>query len=212
MIARRTTPAHARRDAGFTLVEVVVALALTGLCVAMFPGMLRLGTRAWEAQGELERAGDAGLALHAVEQKLAAALPLSDQDPETRRQRFGFSGDQRRLAFIAASDNGPAGAGVYRWHLEPASAADTGLALRIALYGAGSSGGASEKRTLLRDATPVRFRYHGSQPLGDDPAQWHDAWTRSDALPGLVEITIDSAGPQRAPRRLLVALRVGSRR
>jgi prepilin-type N-terminal cleavage/methylation domain-containing protein len=211
MIAPRTRSSHTRGDAGFTLVEVLVALALTGLCVAMFPGMLRLGTRAWEAQGELERAGDAGLALLAVEQKLAAALPLSDLDPETRRQRFGFSGDQRRLAFVAASDNGPSGAGVYRWHLEPASIQDTGLMLRVALFGAGSSA-AAETRLLVRDATPVRFRYHGSQPLGDEPAQWHDAWTRVDGLPGLVEITIDSAGPQRAPRRLLVALRVGSRR
>ncbi len=212
MSARGKTGAAYGREAGFTLVELLVALALMALSVALLPGALRLGTRAWEAQTALERAGDAGLALHAVEHKLAAALPLQDLDPETGHLRFGFSGDQRRLYFLAASDNGPAGAGVYRWRLEPATASDTGLVLHISLHGARQGEAPVETRTLLREATPVRFRYFGPQPTEDATAQWHDAWDRTDALPLLVEMTIDNAGPQRAPRQLLVALRIGSRR
>ena len=212
MSARSKRIAQCRREAGFTLVELLVALALLALSVALLPGTLRLGTRAWEAQSELERASDAGLALHAVEHKLAAALPLQDLDPETGQLRFGFSGDARRLNFLAASDTGPAGAGVYRWRLEPATAADTGLVMHVSLHGAQQGEAGVETRTLLREATPVRFRYFGSQPTEDDNAQWRDAWERTDALPTLVELTIDSAGPQRAPRQMLVALRIGSRR
>lgn len=212
MRTRGTSAAQCRREAGFTLVELLVALALLALSVAMLPGALRLGARAWDAQTELERASDAGLALHAIEQKLATALLLQDLDPETGQLRFGFSGDARRLNFLAASDTGPAGAGVYRWRLEPATASDTGLVMQVSLHGAKSGEAGLETRTLLRETTPVRFRYFGSQPTDDDDAQWRDAWDRTDALPTLVELTIASAGPQRAPRQMLVALRIGSRR
>ena len=37
------------RERGFTLIEILIAMTLLGLLMAMLSGGLRLGTRAWEA-------------------------------------------------------------------------------------------------------------------------------------------------------------------
>lgn len=201
-----------RSAAGFTLVELLVALALLALTVALLPGTLRLGARAWEARGELEQAGEVGLAFHAIEQKLLGALPIYESGGEAGGVGLAFRGDAQTLSFVAASENGPAGAGLYRWQLGPATGQTTGLLMGIGLHLAGAPATVGETRTLLRDGSAVRFRYRGAQPTGSEPAEWHEAWTRSDALPELVEMRIEGiAGSTRGQRRLLVAPRVGIR-
>ena len=199
------------RDAGLTLVELLVALALASLTMTLLPGALRLANRAWEAQAELERSSEVALALHAIEQRLASAQPVYEVDTRLRSVAVAFKGTATMLEFVSASESGPAGGGLYRWLLAPVDADRTGLSLYVHPYTAARTEAHGETRALLRSGASVRFRYHGLQGPDTRRAQWHSDWSRTDALPELVEIHVQALPQARiVERRHVVALRLVS--
>ncbi len=210
-----------RRDEnGFALIELLVGLALLAIAVTLMPGALRLGARAWEARGDLERASDVTLALAMLERRIAEASPVYERDA-TGRGGVAFTGDSRTLTFVSPAENGPAGAGVYRHRLEPGATQGGGLLLRLSLFapGAGEAGqpGGGETRLLIPEHATVRFRYFGLQRSDEQPEQpalpqWHDNWRRTDAFPSLVELTLAAGtGAPGVTRRMIVAPRLDAR-
>ncbi len=210
-----------RRDQqGFALIELLVGLALLAIAVTLMPGALRLGAKAWEARGDLERASDVTLALAMLERRIAEASPVYERDA-TGKVGVAFSGDSHALAFVSPAENGPAGAGLYRHRLEPGAPQGAGLKLRLSLFGpgAGEAGQQSdaETRLLIPEHATLRFRYFGMQQ-SDEQAQppllpqWHDNWRRTDAFPALVELTLSTAtGASGITRRIVVAPRLDAR-
>jgi prepilin-type N-terminal cleavage/methylation domain-containing protein len=195
-------------QAGFALIEMLVALALLALAIALMPGALRLGARAWEARGDLERSSGTALAMALVERRIAEAMTIYERD-DSGGIRIAFVGTERTLSFIAAAANGPAGGGVYRYRLAAADASVAGLALRLSLYRPGETDPSppAETRTLIAAPAEVRFRYFGQRETAVPP-QWHDTWSRPDAFPALVEITVTSSTSK---RRSVVAPRLDAR-
>jgi prepilin-type N-terminal cleavage/methylation domain-containing protein len=202
----RRPPENRSSEAGFALIEVLVALALLALAIALMPGALRLGTSAWEARSELDRASREGLALTLVERRIAEAMATYERD-ETGGIRIAFVGTEQALSFIAAGTSGPAGGGVYRHRLAASDPTGSGLSLAVSLYRpadpAPAPPGTAETRILVPPPAQVKFRYFGALAPGSSP-QWHEAWSRADAFPALVEITLTTpAGKRRsvvAPR------------
>lgn len=217
---RRSERIRAQAQDGFTLFEMLVGMALLALVVALLPGALRLGARAWEAGGDLERTSDLTLALDMLEQRIAEAVPVFERDA-SGSIGVSFVGDRRTLGFVSASENGPGGAGVYRYRLEPrlsgaVGSQNGGLVVTMSLYvpspvPARDHTGWTETKQLIPEPTAVEFRYFGSQPAGA-PSQWHPAWERRDVLPALVEVHVDgSTRPPGVARRLLIAPRIDVR-
>ena len=217
----RALDRHSRSGAqdGFTLIELLVGLALLALTVALMPGTLRLGSRAWETRSDLERLSELASGLAILEQRIAEASPAFERSA-TGSIRISFTGDSHTLDFVSPTEIGRAGAGVYRYRLEPhvhalAGGASRGLVLRMSLYGssalAAAETGQDAARLLVPEHASVRFRYFGSQPAHQSP-QWHHDWQRPDALPGLLEVTIETTpGLSRAARRMLIAPRLDAR-
>jgi len=59
----------------------------------------------------------------------------------------------------------------------------------------------------VRNLKSVAFRYFGRGELRAQPA-WHAAWTRTDAMPHLVEMTIARDDSESGPLSLVVELRL----
>lgn len=227
---RRRCPARcSATEAGFSLIEVIVGLALLGLAIALLPAALRLASGLFNAEREIEQAGNLALGLQVVADRLAVALPIYETSPDGG-VRFAFTGSSRSLSMVVASDTGPRGGGLYRWVLAPpVTAGDhqhaSGLTLELWLHGAGPalSGDTvagdgtpeatieppAERRLLLPASRTARFAYFGAQPTAEARPQWHEAWTRRDGLPLLIAITIEH--PPQPARRIIVAPRLGVR-
>ncbi len=212
-------PARPSREAGFSLIEVVVALALLSAILAALPGAFGLARRASDRVGDIDRRDGWAASRSFIEQRLAEALPILLVEPDGVR-RPAFSGTASRLAFVAPSAAGPAGGGLYRWSLAAGPAAAGGAGERALVLGHLVVAGGriepqrGETRSLLDGIGGVRLRYFGRRGEHQERG-WHDDWPDGTTLPELVSLSLtepdDIAAAVPADRHLVVPLRLGRR-
>lgn len=188
-----------RAQDGFTLIEVLVSLVLLALVLALLTGAVRFARGTWEAAARLDREAGYDVAGIFLRARLAEAMPLFEQ-AEGGVVRVAFDGTSEALSFVAPTQNGPAGAGLYRFALQAEPGGDASskaLVVKVTPYqpktreqGADAP---HEGHVLVENVETLAFRYFGRGQLRAPPA-WHEAWPRKDALPDLVELTITRRG------------------
>ena len=196
-----------RLQDGFTLMEVLIALALMGLIFAAVGTGLHFGTRAWDA-GSARLAESAEMQrVHAVlRRQFANALPLSTPDGTESGRRFEGDADSVRF-------HGPAPAqamrpGVYALTVS-ATGAPESRTLLLSWRDDALSGGAglAGSEPLVGGLAGVAFSFFGDLGQGAGPA-WHAAWRSTDRLPSAVRIETRFTEPTRVPWPVLtIALR-----
>ena len=181
------------REAGLTLVEMIVALALGALVVAF----LAQGTsliRNFGRLGAAVSAQDETLAVRDhLRQVIGAALGGS-----SGMRRDGFAGVGDTAVFTAPGDRLLESGAPVRVTLA-ALLDGTGMALaetRAPLDVAGEGG--QRTRRLVSGAAKVAFSYFGALS-GDAAAGWTTEWTDPEASPRLMRV--DVAFPPGDPRR-----------
>ena len=174
---------------GFTLVEMLIALAIFGMLTAAGVALLSVSARTQETAdrllaetGEVRRLQ----ALLTADMAQAAARIHRDGDGRPQRAFTGAGGDQEMLmAFVrrgwSAGDEGAALQRVgYRLR--------GGVLERLAFARVDGGGGATIV-PLVENVAVARLRYR------DDRGEWRDAWDPADGtrLPAAVELVTDSA-------------------
>jgi general secretion pathway protein J len=183
----------ADREAGFTLVELLVSLVLLVLVVGLLSGALQFARGTWDAAAKLDHRAGYETAESFLRARLSEVTPVYEP-AMAGTVRVAFSGTSDTLTFVAPAPNGPAGAGLYRYTVGVSTAADqkvlvVGLSSFAAKSGGSDSGTARVDHVLLGNVTSFRVRYFGRNDQGVQPA-WVDAWTRTDAIPDLVELVV----------------------
>ncbi|MGH6899269.1 MAG: prepilin-type N-terminal cleavage/methylation domain-containing protein [Geminicoccaceae bacterium] len=181
-----------RSSAGFTLLELLIAITLLGLLMAALFGGLRLGARAWErSEQRLDQSTRLQVVQNFVRERLAQAYPLSTED-ETGRLRLAFEGDGDSLRFVtlmpaylgtgfaelvlAIDDRSDAKDLVVRWRpfeLPPQLDDEDEPQIKV----------------LLDDIEALEIAYFGALDRGA-PALWHEQWQGVMALPELVRLRV----------------------
>jgi general secretion pathway protein J len=194
-------------ERGFTLVEMVVALVLLGLVLAL----IGAGARVLRGTGDrLTERGDglADLALFStvVQERLGDAVQL-DFGP-AGRSIVAFDGNAAHLRFLTITQDFQPGAPLLA--MEIGSDPETGIWLGLAPlaadqtdFGALDDTGLTERRVLVGDATALRISYFGRQ--GDANPAWHDVWQDQERMPRAVRFDLDHARLQLPP--VIVAVR-----
>jgi len=201
------------RQAGFTLLEIMVALLVLTLIVTSAFGALRLGQRSWEAG--LRRA-DANEELRMVSDFLRRQFNqiLTLGWSIDGEKRIAFRGDSSQVQFIAPAPHRRGGGGLLEYSLaaEPHDSG-TRLVLSYRLFDPGASGlsqGQSVQRlTLAERLQSVSLRYYGS-PDSERPPAWHQHWN-DDAIgfPRLVHVQVTGDSAAESWPDLYLALRQG---
>ena len=179
------------RDAGFSLIELIVSLALLAMILALLPGAFRTGKRGWETAAVLEQQAIADASVDFLRLRLAEAMPLFDRDA-SGRTRLAFSGGPSEINFVAIAPSGPNGGGLYRFGVTTQPGATPGssaLVLRMTPFrqpGLERASPASE-HVLMSGIGSLQLRYFGI-PTDGGEAVWTDIWQREDRLPDLVEL------------------------
>jgi prepilin-type N-terminal cleavage/methylation domain-containing protein len=218
MIMRRETRrGRADRQAGFTILELLISLMILSFILSLIPGTLRIGQRVWETDDAFEQRDSLDTFRRYIEDRLTEALPIYQRD-RTLNLRMEFTGDPGRVAFVAQASAGPAGGGMYRFDFRREEGpGERPLILQQSLFRItditrpqqdGAAPASMQHRSLI-GVTGLSFRYFGAPERGKPP-QWQALWSRPDSLPDLIEMTIAVGGRRPSVERTVVQLRLGA--
>lgn len=189
-----------RRDAGagFTLVELLIALTLVGLLATLVFGGVRLAARAWgRTDDRAAEAADRWAVANVLRDAIAGAYPaFASSDPRDRT--IAFDGEAGSLTLLAPLPQAIA-AGVtaeMRFYLAGEGPSKTlVLGWRLDLPSADSGGALPENRVVLLDRVRrIDFAYFGGDRPDAAPA-WYESWPERTALPQLVRIDLERSDP-----------------
>jgi len=187
-----------KRAAGFTLLELLVAMTLLALLSVVLMAGLRFGANIWRKS---ESKNIDANTIRTAQRTLAGALDrvypkyvVSDPTHEF----VVFDGTSKRLSFLSTA--APSGH-IARDTLEVIG---TGPDAALRLSSAPELGGASSATTLLTRLSSAEFSYFGL--LGGERApSWHAVWRNQRALPSLIRVraSVADAGAVAWPEMIL---------
>jgi general secretion pathway protein J len=178
-------------EAGFTLVEALVAITILSLLGLLIMTALRFGIKAWERGDTISAQINEGLQVQSLLRRLlGAAAPRFVPQPGGKGY-VDFVGHPESVSFISDPPRSLDRGGRLLMTLsidQEGGRPDFILSTRPEL-GAFAYGTAQSKRLLLPSVEAVSFRYFGAQQRGAS-AQWHSSWDKQIALPELVRIEL----------------------
>lgn len=199
----------ARDDqAGFTLVELLVSLALTAAIASFIIGGFHLVRRTSAITYDRESAEEADAAAMQLRGLLARTMSVTTIDEVDRIARLLFEGQTDTVTFVTLSEASAFLGGLMRVSLlwqdrPPLPGHPAALVLRTAVFRANPRLVIeSEPVVLFRDVVGFSLRYFGA-PGPDKPPQWHSEWLGHDRIPLAMLIQVDLAGGS-GTRRLIL--------
>jgi general secretion pathway protein J len=186
---------------GFTLIEVLIAMTLMSVMLAVLFGSMKICAESWEkGENKIADVNETAVVYQFFQQHLTTTIPLWD-DFSNEEKMLSFQGTKESLQFVSGF---------------PASAKKSGLQLFKIKYLNDKEGGyievaikpffpsqekdkeedSGDSVNLISGVTNLTVSYYGideSQPEG----YWQDEWTNRENLPKLVKIKIerDSGSP-----------------
>ena len=188
---------------GFTLLEVVVALSLLALAVALALGTLRGAT---QATGKAEATAQRDERLRAVQgflrRQVGGALPMAMSiDPQSGEARF-WEADNDKVEFVAAMPGYLSRGGPQVQTLEL-----VGDKLQFQFAMLTPDGPLDPERdpvVLLDGIEQASFEYRTFDDRGH-PGTWRREWAQKSVLPPLVRLKVRFKDPRRHWPELVLA-------
>jgi prepilin-type N-terminal cleavage/methylation domain-containing protein len=186
--------------AGFTLIEVVIALTLVAALLAITFSGLRVGLAAWR-QGDIR--AEHLQRVRSLNQLLVRAVggahPYRGDAAGPDPAPPAFQGERDRLVFVTARPPVPLAAPI-AFTAVSLSLEDTGLTVREAALPSRDPFGGLVPVLADPGVTALQFRY-----LRGEDRTWAERWDASaeQALPAAVEITLTDQPPLVVPIRVV---------
>ena len=207
------------RNRGFTLLEMIISLALIGLMMLLLFGALRFAGKAWDAsETRLERDTSISMVWQYLSDRFRQARALNSHVESEGGNVFFFKGNARAVEFVSPMPAHLGSGGLYiirlqqgsrdgkkqlvlrRWLYHPeVLSGKAGLPQWRPLSGPAVFRGEREKpqlrawyseSVLVDEIRDLRFSYYGVENKGDDFASWTDGWDDHPFLPVLVRMQI----------------------
>ena len=184
-----------RSQAGFTLIELVLAMTLLGTMMLLLYSGLSFALRSWDsgdANGRLT--ADRRIGEHFLRRELVELFPMRWKDASI--VKVAFLGEAQRLKWVSARPAGVSMGGLSLVGVEVegnARGGERNLVMRRAMpdddardFGPLDK---AEPFVLLSGVDQVSFSYFGAENDFAEP-KWVDAWTTPSRIPQMVRVKV----------------------
>lgn len=212
-----------RRNHGFTLLEVLVAVVIMAVIMTTAFGALRLGARSWEA-GITRASGNETFRTVAdlLRRQVTQVIPMTW--PDDSEKRIAFEGTSEQLRFVAPAPQVYSQAGLFEYGLSvQRKGLDINLILSFIPFNPDSeefqTPASHQKMLLVAGLQRVSFDYFGSPAnagvgigasTGTQPPSWHRRWDAdAQKFPDLIRIRMEVSEGQQPWPDLNLALPAG---
>ena len=194
---RRTRDEPDSRAAGFSLLELVIALALLAIIAALLTGSLSMAARSWD--GGEKKAGDVASMRQAQEflrEQLTAELPLRLK--KVVEMPLMFSGEHDEIRYAAALPPRVQEGGAWFFRLAVAKDGDKSRLVLERTYPDPTAlenpqfSADAERSVLAEGIAELSISYFGrdENATDADAPTWRDRWDDKQRLPLLVKIEV----------------------
>jgi general secretion pathway protein J len=177
-----------RSERGYSLIELLVVLALMGLLAIAMSGGIRFGAKVWERTGAqvelLEQTQGAQVLLRSLLSNLAPRL----FDPGNPNEDT-FVGDSRRMSFTAPLPSSLGQGGLARFDVTASS--ENGATTLVIAWTPRHGAAVQTKQLLVRGTGAIAFSYAAVDATGT--IAWTDSWAADAGTPALIRIRADFA-------------------
>jgi len=194
-----------RRQKGFTLIEIVIAMALLAAMLGMAWSGVSFALRSWDAGANTgHRTADMRLSQNFLRRELSEMFPMRFKDP--MNLRLALEGTGSRLRFVSTRPAGLSTAGLSLVSLEVESEGrKRNLVMRRAAPDDEAKDFApldrAEATVLYPDVDAVVFNYFGTESDIEQP-KWYDEW-KFAKLPSMIRMRVVAADGTPQPETLV---------
>lgn len=187
---------HRNTAAGFTLIEVLIAMTLLGIMVVLLFSSMKICADSWQkGEDKITEVNDVAVVYQFFQHHLAAAKPLWNNFSEDN-QEFSFQGKNQEVQFVSAFPASAKKSGLQLFSLNLIDDGDEQI-IQVSIIPffplAEGEEWRKEEVTLLRHVKQFSLSYYSQ----DDPQAegiWQEDWIEQEALPRLVKIKIERDG------------------
>lgn len=200
-----------KNNTGLTLLEVIVALALTGIMLGILLGAMRLAYRSEEKGSErAEVAQRMRIITDRLTWLIRGAYPYVVKDEETQEEKLAFEGAHGSLSLVTTSvdpySHGPIDNPGLKWI---SIFAENGLSVQEGMFYTQEL--LPDKKFVI-DPTVQRLEFSYLYALGTEEA-WSGTWNTEEhkCLPAAIKATVSIAykGQEYKMPPVIVSLRAG---
>ena len=197
-----------RRQAGFTLIEMVVAMALLGTMMLLLYSGLTIGLRGWDAADVSgRRTADRRIAENFLRREIAETFPMRFKDAMVLKLAFEGKEDSLRFASARPAGISAAGLSLVGLSIENDDAKRTrSLVMRRAMPDDEAKDFApldrGERTVLFEGLEGVQFEYFGAESDFTDP-EWTQEWEHAGRIPQLIRVRMRGADGTEFPEMVV---------
>jgi general secretion pathway protein J len=205
---------RAAPQSGFTLIELVVAMALLGAMMVLLYSGLAFALRGWDAgDANGRRTADRRIGENFLRRELTEMFPMRWKEPTMLK--FAFEGGEHTLKFVSSRPAGISQGGLSLVGLEVEPEGGAGRKRNLVMRRAMPDDDAKDfnpldkapRTILIAGVDSVSFEYFGTENDFTAP-QWTRAWTVPYRVPEMVRMHIKDADGTPLPE-MVVRIHLG---
>ena len=182
-----------KAQAGYSLVELLVVLALVGLIAMAISGGIRFGVRVWERTETLVEGDELARGGQTMLRALFSHLYPRQRTSDDRADEDAFSGERSRVAFVAVMPPSFNVNGLARVVLT--AEGDANAMALVVVYQGERGPSNTQKLKLFAGAKEIAFAF--AEP-SDGAVVWKDTWLEKTTMPALIRVRVTFSADARA--------------